>query len=72
MGLFGKVRRALQAQRRNSGHEDVDPETLREEQPTLEKHDFLALWLSAMITIFPAALGALALLGLVAWLLIPR
>ncbi len=72
MKLFGRFNRALQAQRRQSGHEDVDPETLREEQPTLEKHDFFALWLSAMITIFPAALAALALLGLLAWLLIPK
>ena len=72
MSIFHKFDRALREQRRRSGHEDTDPESLRERQPELEKHDFLALWLSAMITIFPAALGALALLGLLAWLLIPR
>ena len=72
MGLFRRFDRALRFQRQNSGHEDADPEELRAQQPQLEKHDFFALWLSAMLTIFPAALVVLGVLGLLAWLLIPK
>lgn len=71
MGLFGKVDRVLKAQRERNRSMGIDPDK-RKESPELEKNDFFALWLSAMLTIFPAALGALALIGFIAWLLIPK
>lgn len=71
MSLFGKFERARRAQQEINKAQGIRPAKEDAEQP-VEKGDFFALWLSAMITIFPAALGALLLIGGIAWLLIPR
>ena len=72
MGLFDKVDRAMTAQRRRNRDMGITPAAREDREPKLEKNDFFSMWLAAMITIFPAALGALLFLAGIAWLLIPK
>ena len=72
MGLFDKVDRAVSAQRARNRDMGITPAVREEEGPKLEKKDFFSMWLAAMVTIFPAALGALLFLAGIAWLLIPK
>ena len=71
MGIFSKYERARRAQQEGNKAQGIRPAREDARQET-EKGDFFALWLSAMLTIFPAALGALLLIGGIAWLLIPK
>jgi len=73
MSFLRKVDRAMEAQRKIN--ESMRPKKSpydEDDDVKLEKHDFLAMWMAAATTIFLPAAGVLALLGLIAYLLIPR
>ena len=60
-----KLDRALKYQK----DQNADPQDLREQQPiNLEKHDMLAMILSALGIILPVALIALLAMALIAYL----
>lgn len=60
-----KLDRALKYQQ----EQNVDPKDLKEQQPIdLEKHDMLAMMLSALGIILPVALIALLAMALIAYL----
>ncbi len=71
MGIFSKYERARKAQQQINASQGIRP-VKEDHEEKLEKNDFFALWASAMLTIFPAAAGAVLLLGAIAWLLIPK
>ena len=74
MSLFSKVDRALAAQKKINEAMRREPSPYEEEDEEgvkLEKGDFFSMWSAAMLTIFLPALGVLALIGLIAYLLIP-
>lgn len=67
-----KVDRVVKRQREINEENGVETFRDSEDETRMEKGDFTAMMLAAMKTIFPAAIGALLFMGLLAWLLIPR